>query len=174
MAISDKDFQAVWIVSLFFYSALAVAQPRQKITDFSGEWGGHFTYCYYDKKKTKHIVHSQERYILQQKGNRVTGLWFDDRGLRGKLSGSVYKNNLISKECFLNRVPGTPDDEMTCPSYMFESYFIKKGKKLVKYEEGGKTGYNISGVMPYYIKLKKGQKTHINKLDKGKCTLSKY
>ena len=34
MAISDKDFHAVLIVSLFFYSELAVAQPLQKITYF--------------------------------------------------------------------------------------------------------------------------------------------
>ena len=50
MAISEKNFQAAWIISLCFYSALAVAQPRQKITDFSGKWGGHFTFCYYNKK----------------------------------------------------------------------------------------------------------------------------
>ena len=173
MNISKKDFQVAWIVSLFFYSALTIAQPRQKITDFSGEWGGHFTFCFYDKKtKEKDIMHSQERYILKQKGNIVTGMLFDDRGLRGKLRGSVYKNKLISKECFLNRVKGTSDNETTCPNYTFEGYFIKKGKRLVKYEEGGKTGYNIRGSMPYYIKLKKGQKIPIKKL--GKCMLSEY
>ena len=66
MAISKKDFQAAWIISLCFYSALAIAQPRQKITDFSGKWGGHFTFCYYDKKnKTKNIIHSKKIYILE-------------------------------------------------------------------------------------------------------------
>ena len=56
MTISKKDFQAAYILSLFFYSALAVAQPRQKITDFSGEWGGHFTFCFYDKKTKEKIL----------------------------------------------------------------------------------------------------------------------
>ena len=173
MAISEKNFQAAWIISLCFYSALAMAQPRQKIPDFSGEWGGHFTFCHYDKNtKVKHIMHSQEKYILKQKGNIVTGILFDDRGLRGKLQGSVQKNMLITKECFLNRVKGTPDNETTCPNYTFEGYFIKKGKRLIKYEEGGKTGYDISGVMPYYIKLKKGKKIPIKRL--GKCKVSVY
>ena len=168
MAISEKDFQAVWIISLCFYSVLAVAQPRPKITDFSGEWGGHFTYCYYDKKKVKRIVHSQERYILRQKGNRVSGLWFDDKGLRGKLQGNVQKNKLISKECFENRYGGTEDEEVTCPNYNFEGYFIKKGNRLIKYEDGGKTGYDISGIMPYYVELRKGEKPPVKRL--GKCT----
>ena len=168
MAISDKDFQAVWIVSLFFYSALAVAQPRQKITDFSGEWGGHFTFCHYDKKtKARHIIHSQERYVLQQKGNRVTGLRFDGRGLLGRLQGSIQKNKLISKECFENRDGDAGNEEATCPNYDFEGYFIKKGSRLIKYEDGGKTGYDIAGDMPYYIKLKKGQRIPIKRL--GKC-----
>ena len=117
-------------------------------------------------------MHSQERYILKQKGNIVTGMLFDDRGLRGKLRGSVYKNKLISKECFLNRVKGTSDNETTCPNYTFEGYFIKKGRRLVKYEEGGKTGYNIRGGMPYYVKLKRGKKIPIKRL--GKCMLSEY
>ncbi len=173
MTISKKDFQAAWIISLCFYSVLAVAQPRQKITDFSGEWGGHFTYCFYDKKtKAKHIMYSQERYILKQRGNIVTGLWFDKLGLAGKLQGSIQKNKLITKECFLNRAQLRPDNETTCPSYTFEGYFIKKGNRLVKYEEGGKTGYNIPGVMPYYVKLKKGEKAPVRRL--GKCTMSMY
>ena len=79
---------------------------------------------------------------------------------------------LITKECFLNRVKGTPDNETTCPNYTFEGYFIKKGKRLIKYEEGGKTGYDISGVMPYYIKLKKGKKIPMKRL--GKCKVSVY
>ena len=148
---------------------MAVAQPRQKITDFSGEWGGHFTFCFYDKKtKEKDIIHSQERYILKQKGSKVTGLWFDDKGLRGKLQGNVQKNKLISKECFENRYGGTEDEEVTCPNYNFEGYFIKKGNRLIKYEDGGKTGYDISGIMPYYVGLRKGEKPPVKRL--GKCT----
>ena len=168
MTISKKDFQAAYILSLFFYSALAVAQPRQKITDFSGEWGGHFTLCYYDKKtKVKNIIHSQERYILKQKGNIVTGVWFDKLGLAGKLQGSVQKNKLMIKECFLNRVQWEPDNETTCPSYTVEGYFIRRSNRIVKYEYGGKTGYDIAGDMPYHAKLKKGQRIPIKRL--GKC-----
>ena len=168
MAISEKIFQAAWIISLCFYSALAVAQPRQKVTDFSGEWGGHFTYCFYDKKtKARHIMHNKKRYILEQKGSVVTGVWFDKFGFGGRLQGNVQKNKLITKECFKNRSGGTEDEEVTCPNYNFEGYFIKKGNKIVKYEEGGRAGYEKTRDIPFYIKLNKGQKISIIRL--GKC-----
>lgn len=168
MNILKKDFQAAWIVSLFFYSALTIAQPRQKITDFSGKWGGHFTFCYYNKKnKAKDIMHNKKIYILEQKGNVVTGVWFDKFGFGGKLQGNVQKNKLITKECFENRFGGTEDEEVTCPNYNFEGYFVKRENKIIKYEYGGKAGYEKTWDIPFYIKLKKGQKIPIKRL--GKC-----
>ncbi len=146
--------------SLLFTSGLSYAKSKQ-VPDFSGEWGGRYEGCKF---------RSTIWFKFKQNSRKVTGKWYaaSIKSWSGKLKGKIIGNKLFVYYCY---GPEDNEGQPACPKYQHQAgdYFIKKGKRLIKYAYFGNR-YEIDSTSEYIYKIPLGGELPVVK--DNKCDIN--